>query len=157
MSLAYLPPNEIGLFFDDLYGTLSHKAQQIATWFKINYIQGNNGSAPRFDPTFWSIFQNFSNGYPTTQNWAESYHHKLHIVLNTERQPIYKFIKFLKKEFVSISVDIDKYLAGKPQKHRMPGFEKTENAIISILNRRQFVPRVETLKALVNIKNDLRP
>ena len=54
---------------------------------------------------------------------------------------------------MSIEMDIDKCLAGKPQKHRMPGFEKTENSIKSILNRRKSVPRVETI---AGVKNDLR-
>ena len=57
---------------------------------------------------------------------------------------------------MSIEMDIDKCLAGKPQKHRMPGFEKTEHSIKSILNRRKSVPRVETLKAIAEVKNDLR-
>ena len=39
----------------------------------------------------------------------------------------------------------------------LPNFKKTEAAIKNILDRRHLVPRVETLKALVNVKNDLRP
>lgn len=156
MSLAYLPPDEIPFYFDDLYSTLSLKAKQIASWLEINYIKGQNENPPRYHPTFWSINGNFCSGYPTTQNWAESYHHRLHSILDTERQPIYKFLQFLKKEFIAIEVDIDKFLSGKPQKHRMPGFERTENALKAILNRRQSIARVETLKAIVNVKNDFR-
>ena len=95
MSLAYMKPDEIMYYFNDLFPTLSQKAKQVASWFKVNYIQGENGRLPNYSTQFWRIYENFINGFPTTQNWAESYHHRIHSVLDAERLPIYKFILFL--------------------------------------------------------------
>ena len=72
-------------------------------------------------------------------------------MFDTERQPIYKFNNFLKKEFISIKVDIEQ------ANHKNTECRDLKELKMSFLNRRQSKARVETLKALVNVKNDLRP
>ena len=47
-----------------------HEFRPLIKWFAINYITGDNriGSAPRFPPIVWSVYENDEFGFPRTSN-----------------------------------------------------------------------------------------
>ena len=77
-------------------------------------------------------------------------------ILDQKDPPLYKFIQFLKKEFISLTVDIDKYLCGKSQKHRLPRFEEAHKSIKKVLERRNSLSKMDTLLAIVRVEDSLR-
>jgi hypothetical protein len=69
-------------------------------------LKGTKGDNPMFSPEFWSVNFQLNANLITTQNDAESWHHRMHVIINSEKIGVFKLIQELQKEVKSTAVDI---------------------------------------------------
>lgn len=115
-ALAHLPPDEIPFYFDLILTTGPQNIMSFMQWFKACYI-GTLNIPPRFPPSLWSIGDQFLEGMPRTQNWAEQYHRKLNQVLE-KNPPLYKLLGELKDRMDVMKTVCIQSDMGQPQSIR---------------------------------------
>lgn len=70
LALAYLTPEEIPIYYEDLKENICSEAKVIAEWFSENYIWGTYTSPAIYKPHFWSVHESKERNIPRTQNSA---------------------------------------------------------------------------------------
>lgn len=148
LALAYLSPQEIPDYFNALFPTMSVEGKQFAEWFGNTYIEARSGLTPRFPPIFWSVADLIEKNLPKSQSRPEAFHHSIHVTLGEEHVKLYKLINFLKDRIVNIYCDIDHHLEGNVQLIRSAKYEKAENAIKSVLARKNGENHIEILRGI---------
>jgi hypothetical protein len=148
LSLAYLEPAEIPVYFNTLFNVLSDEGQQAAEWFALNYIEAANGGVAPYPPSFWSVAELIRQNLPKSQSAPEAYHHSIHATLGEAHVKLYKLIGFLKHRIANVYSDIESFLEGNPQILRSISHQRTEDSIKRILANKHQLLELEVLRAI---------
>lgn len=127
IALAYLPHHEIPEAFNLLKETvLPAEAEQVTVWFEINYVNGRltsrandtkvliHRTPPLFPPELWSVYLNYENDLPLTQNNVEAWHRRWNALLDNKKLGVYATIREIHKEQKANTMNIEKMEAGIP-------------------------------------------
>lgn len=146
VSLCYVHPDNVLMYYNELLKTLSNDGLKIAEWFGENYIMGKNNHPPKYDPKFWCL--NYRAIIPRTQNSAESFHHHINAICSKRHVGFYRLVFELMKETKVNICEIQKLINGEIPKKRM---KKSEHKIKNIDNILRNIPEydnVDLLKAI---------
>lgn len=151
-SLAFINPNEISAYFDELKPTLSAEARTIADWFEKNYIgsKSRNGVIKRaaYAPSFWSVKEQVNLYLPTTQNHAEAWHRRIKVIVGQSHAGVYKLIGTLSDEYKQIIATMTQLNCGKFPKHTKK--HTNENNIRRVLSMKCNRSKIDFLAALAS-------
>ena len=122
-ALAFFPPDDIPIAFDELKTNMPVEANGIMEWFEEYYVRGrarrasrNRRSLPLFPPSLWSVTDNIGNELPRTQNSVEAWHRRWEILVGGTHVSVFKIIEEIQKEQNRVQLEIESILQGLPQK-----------------------------------------
>ncbi|RIA89390.1 hypothetical protein C1645_824919 [Glomus cerebriforme] len=121
-ALAFLPPDEIPIVFDELKTNMPVEANEIIEWFEHYYIRdrvrytSRSGnvvqSAPIFPPSLWSVTDNIEYAFLQTQNSVEAWHRRWEILVGGAYVGVFKIIIEIQKEQNQVQLEAESILRG---------------------------------------------
>ena len=131
-ALAFLPLEDVVQGFRYLEGIAPDNSEGLVDYFGVNYAVGTvrhrdmeNGNfginfrriPPKFPPPLWNVRDATVNNDPRTNNICESWNYRFSSLVGQKHPPIWRAIKFLKREEACASAKIQQYFVGVlPQK-----------------------------------------
>ena len=143
--LAFVPAEKIPQYFHELNKTLDEDGSKISSWFRKNYIDGNNKNGPKYKPEFWSISEAIKLNMPRTQNSLEAWHRRLKVVVGRSHLGFYHMISELSKEFIYVKTKISQMRAGQVTSIKKKNLEKNKR-IKRILRNSETLDEIDFLK-----------
>ena len=125
-ALAFVPPIDVVMAFEQLYENVPVEAHPIMNSFEDNFIgtlrgRGNNTyrEQARFPIPLWNIFGRVNENLPRTNNFVEAWHRGFQVRVGISHPNIWKFLNFLKKEESLNHVRITQMIGGhEPESQR---------------------------------------
>ncbi|CAF1618235.1 unnamed protein product, partial [Rotaria magnacalcarata] len=100
-ALAFLPLNDVGQGFDDLFNSLPPILHPLLNYFEDTYVgrhRPQGRSNPLFKIELWNMHQRTTDLLMRTNNSAEAWHRRLSSVTQCQHPTLWLFINNLKTE-----------------------------------------------------------
>lgn len=140
LALSFLPSHEIPHYCEKLFEELDEDGKKLLNWFNEIYVSGKSNKPVLFPPSFWSCFELDQKGIPRTQNYVESWHHRLHAIIDAEHIGFYRLLGELQKEINFVKAEIDKFQLGGPP----------------VIKRKKYFLKDMKIKRILEKKDDYR-
>lgn len=140
-ALAFLPPDEVGRVFDDLFESASDEVEELYQYYQMNYVGRKPNRGPRRQPRFkidmWNVRARTTAGIPRTNNKLEGYHSGMQTMFDGVRPTLGRFLKGLQKEH---SLQYGLYiqaLAGDAPPPQKRVYENINKRLVTVISRHQ--------------------
>lgn len=147
-ALSYLSPNDIPHYFDEWRKNISPEADIISEWFSDNYIWETISSPPKYQPSHWSTKDLIDQDIPRTQNYAESWHHRINTIVSANNAGFYRISNHLINEMKHSIIEINKLSIGTPVPAKKKKVLDKKCRIENILNNQLDYTKTGFLKAI---------
>lgn len=101
-ALAFLPPDQVAEYFDDMQADVLDELQELYAYFELNYIGRKPPRGPRRRPRFriamWNVRERTTEGIPRTNNKLEGYHHAVQTMFDGVHPTMWKFLRGIRRE-----------------------------------------------------------
>lgn len=153
--LPLLPPTEIATTFDAimLHDDFPDDLNPLYFWFAENYLKS------KFNVFKWSVNFLLNNGLPKSQNFVESSHRKLNLILGVKQPKFYKVLNQLALQLIETEAQVEHHLIiGISPKKRVIKYIESDAKIRAIFADSSLTPfhRVVLLSKVLRIRESSR-